>query len=323
VLHYTLGLLVVVGALAGTGTQGTAQSPSDLMPSPDVFTGWTPGEGRRVSDAGGLYDYMNGGAEVYIDYGFEDLAVGEWTSPEGDPLKVEVYRLRAPKSAYGLYTQDTWGEEIDVGQGGRVQGGTLRFWKGEYFVRVFMWRGYQDHGAVILGAGRSVAERIGTRGAVPRMVSCLPQKGLADGGLHFFHTALTLGTFYYLSEGNPLGLSGETDGVIGEYELEDGNLAFLVLVAYPDRERAARAFDDLVGLEKAKGQVTEPRAADVAFGQDDGLWRMISVWPPFVILALDGPTREVCREFVDRVRANLEAGCRMEAKTDSCGQTMD
>ncbi len=287
----------------------------DLLPAADELAGWEAGKRRTVSSSRGLYDYMNGGAEIYIDYGFHDLAVGEWTFPGGDPLKVEVYRMGRPKSAFGMFTQDTWGKPVEIGQGGQIQGGTLRFWKGSYFVRVFMWRGYQDHLTEIMDMGRAVADGIPNIGAVPVLVSFPPAEGLAEGGLHFFHTALTLGTFYYLSEGNPLALSEDTDGVIGEYLLDDQPV-FLTLLSYPDAEGAEHGFE---GFVRASGSdpvsIEEDKNNRRTFTvEEDKLWRKIVKAHSYVVLVLDCPSEDSCDALLDDALADLEGFVRMETR---------
>jgi len=313
-LRWGILLLCILGPAVDPVAARSAAPPEspvrtiDLLPAEDELPGWKAGERRTISSARGLYDYMDGGAEIYLDYGFQDLAVGEWTSPDGDPLKVEVYRMGRPKSAYGMFTQDTWGDAADVGQGAQIQGGTLRFWKGSYFVRVFMWRGYKENSATIMETGRSVAARIKREGELPALVSVLPVDSRVEGGLHFFHTALTLDAFYYLSDDNPLALSGDTDGVIGEYMLGEDTV-FLIVVSYPDGEGAGAAFENFV---RAAGTGAELRRCDPGTGrdvlayEDGGLWRKVVKWNSYLTLAMDGPSADSCDALIAGVEANLE-----------------
>jgi len=301
-------LSVLLATSPASAAENVQVNTIDLLPAEDELPGWGPGERRTVSSSRGLYDYMNGGAEVYLDYGFQDLAVGEWISPGGDPLKVEVYRMGSAKSAYGMFTQDTWGEDTDVGRGAQIQGGILRFWKGEYFVRVFMWRGYEEYLTTIRETGRSVARRITSEEDVPALVSLLPVKGRVPGGVHFFHTSLTLSTFYYLSEKNPLGLSDLTDGVIGEYELAGEGQVFLVLVSYPDVTSAAEALE---GFRREAGTgadiLTEgQRGRGAVIVEDEGLWRKAVQRNAYLALALDCPSRDSCGAMIATLESRLE-----------------
>jgi len=50
-----------------------------------------------------LFGYMNGGAELYLEYGFDRLVVSE-IDIDGTEYKVEVYKMDDPEAAYGIYS---------------------------------------------------------------------------------------------------------------------------------------------------------------------------------------------------------------------------
>lgn len=57
---------------------------------------------RTFTDAS-LYGYINGGAELYLEYGFDTLIVTELVC-EGRDLKLEVYRMKDPEAAFGIFS---------------------------------------------------------------------------------------------------------------------------------------------------------------------------------------------------------------------------
>lgn len=54
-----------------------------------------------------LYGFMNGGSELFLEYGFRDLKALELTY-KGIPFTVEVYRMPSPEDAFGIYSQHTF-----------------------------------------------------------------------------------------------------------------------------------------------------------------------------------------------------------------------
>ncbi len=50
-----------------------------------------------------LYGYINGGAELYLEYGFDTLIVTEVVS-EGRDIRVEAYRMKDPEAAFGIFS---------------------------------------------------------------------------------------------------------------------------------------------------------------------------------------------------------------------------
>lgn len=51
----------------------------------------------------GLYGFMNGGSDLFYEYGFQKLTVTELTF-EGFKYSLEVYRMDCPLNAYGIYS---------------------------------------------------------------------------------------------------------------------------------------------------------------------------------------------------------------------------
>jgi hypothetical protein len=50
-----------------------------------------------------LYGYINGGAELYLEYGFDTLVVTELVR-NGRDIKVEIYRMKDKEAAFGIFS---------------------------------------------------------------------------------------------------------------------------------------------------------------------------------------------------------------------------
>ncbi len=57
----------------------------------------------RTFTATSLYGYINGGAELYLEYGFDTLLVTELVI-EGSDIKAEVYRMKDAEAAFGIFS---------------------------------------------------------------------------------------------------------------------------------------------------------------------------------------------------------------------------
>jgi len=51
----------------------------------------------------GLYGFMNGGADLYLEYGFSELIYRELTY-RGEDFSVELYKMRSPEDAFGIHS---------------------------------------------------------------------------------------------------------------------------------------------------------------------------------------------------------------------------
>ncbi|MFV0420071.1 MAG: DUF6599 family protein [Dysgonomonas sp.] len=58
---------------------------------------------ERKFNASGLYGFMNGGTDQFLEYGVKELVVRD-ISYKSDDYTVEVYEMASPKDAYGIYS---------------------------------------------------------------------------------------------------------------------------------------------------------------------------------------------------------------------------
>jgi hypothetical protein len=58
-------------------------------------------------DGESLWGYMNGGADIYLEYGFDILRVQEFEG-EGENIKLELFKMDNPVSAFGIYSLKTY-----------------------------------------------------------------------------------------------------------------------------------------------------------------------------------------------------------------------
>ena len=69
---------------------------------------WSRLEAPEIFDSKNIFDYMNGGAELYLGYRFQRLEVYEYALSDRDRIVVELYFMATSDDAYGLLSLD-WG----------------------------------------------------------------------------------------------------------------------------------------------------------------------------------------------------------------------
>jgi hypothetical protein len=60
-------------------------------------------EVTRTFSESSLYGYINGGAELYLEYGFDTLVVTELNGG-GSDISVEIYRMKDDEAAFGIFS---------------------------------------------------------------------------------------------------------------------------------------------------------------------------------------------------------------------------
>ena len=208
---------------------------------PTEVAGWRPLDEGQIYDTESIYSYIDGHAEVYLAYGMVRCLSRRYSGPEGEPdIVLDLFEQASPADAFGVFTHDRDGEEVDIGQGGLFRHGWLSFWKGHWFGSVYAEGESEASIEAVLALGRAAADAINEVGDVPPLVAELPADGLDPRSVRYLHTQEILNGVVYLGYENALRFGPEVDAVVGRYQRPDGG-GWLLLVDYPDDASAELA----------------------------------------------------------------------------------
>jgi hypothetical protein len=84
----------------------------DGSPFPDV-EGWTQASDVRLYDADNLWEYINGAAELYVEYEVQSCATADLSS-DHLTVTVDLYDMGTPLNAFGVYSRERAGDTIAV-----------------------------------------------------------------------------------------------------------------------------------------------------------------------------------------------------------------
>jgi hypothetical protein len=269
---------------------------------PAEISGWKTGREDQVFGRDNIFDYMDGGGEVYLAFDFRFLFVREYVKTAAPSIVVEIYQMSSSEDAFGVFTQDTDGDEVKAGQDGLYAGGLLRFWKSDIFVRILADQDTQEAKSTVLKLGGVIEASIIREGKRPQLISVLPAEGLRPKSLRYFHTLISLNAHYYLANVNILSLSPETQAVLARYD-KDGAQARLLLVSYPSGEKALDAcgrFVEMYLLERfVPGGRVRPKKLE------NGKFAGIVRKDKYLIITLDADDKALLEWLVKQVSVNL------------------
>jgi hypothetical protein len=140
--------------------------------------GWKRSGNIQVFTSENLFDYIDGAAELYLNYDFHQLQVAEYQDQEETIIAIEIYRHKTPLHAFGIYSQERLkeGSFLDIGAQGYVKGMTLNFIIGPYYVKINAYLGESKTQEVLQHFGKKVAEQLGGTASLPGILSCFPEK---------------------------------------------------------------------------------------------------------------------------------------------------
>jgi len=212
------------------------------MQLPQEFLGWKTDGADQVFTRQTIFDYMDGGGEIYLGYDFRRLDEREYAKPGAPRIIAEVYSMGSSEDAYGIFSHDTDGQPVDIGLGALYSAGLLRFWKDRYFVRLQPEDETPEVKAAVMALGKQIAEQIPQAGSPPALLQALPPAGLISSSVHYFHTAVSLNIHYFIDNANLLNLNARTEALLAQYQ-QSNDKPRLLIIRYPSSGEARTALD--------------------------------------------------------------------------------
>lgn len=171
---------------------------SKFLPREGEAGAWKPVGEVQAFRGDDLYIYINGGAEIYHEYGFKQAVVQDYQSQKGKELSLEIFEMKTPESAYGMFTfkKSVSGKEVEVGGEGQLADYYLNFWKGNYVVTITGFDDEKDTIEGLLQVARAADKKIEERSAKPGLLSLLPDTDLSTTSLKYFRGPLGLYNSY-------------------------------------------------------------------------------------------------------------------------------
>lgn len=190
-----------------------------------------------------LYDYIDGGAELYLAFDFVRATTFAYTAgpdDEIDQIKVDVFDMGSPRGAFGVFAHGRETIAAEVGQGSDYGGGLLTFWKHRWFVSVLGYPETESKRRAAYELGRAIAALIPETGTPPALLGALPRPGLVEASPRTFHHHLLQNDYVFVSHENPLRIGNDTEAVLARY-VRQGERHVLMLVDYPTEAEARKA----------------------------------------------------------------------------------
>lgn len=122
-----------------------------------------------------LYQYIDGGADIYLLYDFKVLLHQDFKSG-GAELTADIYDMGKPEDAFGMYAAERSPQYkfVAIGIEGYRSRGTLNFLQGHYYVKLAGSGASAD--ALLDQFARILSQRIGGTRTLPALLAQLPRE---------------------------------------------------------------------------------------------------------------------------------------------------
>jgi Family of unknown function (DUF6599) len=269
---WSRGVAAVLAVLS-LAASGPARPPAGhqetlraFLPADGAVPGWSRDGEAQVFVGEDLFTYIDGGAEIYREYGFSRVVVQDYKSAAGTSISLEVFEMASPAAAYGMFTfkRSGRGRTLPLGSGAELEDYYLNLWRGRYLATL---TGFDASAKTVEGLealAAAVAKGLGEAAAEPSLVAALPGEGLRPQSVKYLKGLLGLNNIYPFHTGRGLDF---VEAVKGDYP--DG--ALLLILEYASAPAGEAAWSELGAFLKSSDRFTaEPSggSGDVAIFRD-------------------------------------------------------
>lgn len=256
----------IVLLVMGIYIYGSESALTVYLPRAGELPGWDAAAEPEYAEGEDLFLLINGGAEVYHEYGFKRTVSQGFKSKNGKSFNLEIYEMRDPAAAYGVYTFKTGdsGKPVPVDGEGLLEDYYLNFRKGNFLVTVIGFDSEAETISGIIAAAKVVAAKIKTDRSRPELVRMLPDKPgspLKPNGIKYIKGNLGLFNTYEFDSRNIFNLQ---EGVIGDY----GDFK-LFIFKYRSAAECGKWFEFAAKSLETNNRFRDFKPAGVAFSMMD------------------------------------------------------
>jgi hypothetical protein len=303
-LWLTIFLSLVLFLDSQNATSRAEEGLSALLPTASEIDNWKRNLDFEEYKGEDLFFYINGGAEIYHEYGFERVIVQDYQNRNGRSASLEVYKMSSADSAYGMYTfkSSGKGQELNVGHGCKLQDYYLNFWKGQYLVTI---TGFDAETETIDGL-KSIANvvdkkiRTQANAEMPVIYSRLPQEDLDAQSVKYFMGNLGLVNSYPFANTDIFKIQ---EGIKGTYS--DGYDIYIL--EYKNAEASQMAFDNAKKEFKdaVKYQNITAGQDHIEIEDDSGIQIVVQPYHTFILIVLGTQSPEQATQILENLKNHI------------------
>lgn len=231
--------LFFLSLLSGEIVRSEAKNVSSLASLLPEILKWNLSEKPEMFLPETLFEYINGAAEIYLVYDFQELIVAQYGKQDSPAsLTLEIYDMGKEKNSFGIYSAERFpdGNFLSIGNGGYVEEGALNFIASQYYLKLLCFDCEGDSENILNKFSQEIMEKVKEPKGLPILLSSFPQKGLVKNSEKFILR-------------NFLGYSFLHDGYIASYKLDDLEFNCFIIEG-EDVEDAQNMLNQYLGKKK-------------------------------------------------------------------------
>jgi hypothetical protein len=276
-----------------------------LLPADGDVEGWQK-KGEPLSFSGEeLFEHINGGADIYYEYGFVTLVVQHYV--KGDKaVSIEIYDMGDVAGGFGIYSYGRHPtlSQIQVGGEGIVHSNGLNFWRDRYNVDIRKMGPGEIFADEFLALAKAIDQKIGsTTKDEPQIMKLLPPENMVARSAVFARGRLGISNQVYVAAQDLFGLEEGEGAAIARYRV--GQPEFSVIVAEYESEAARREAFARMRAHFLGNEST--REKEFAVSPMPGKHHAVREHGNRLLFVANADTKEHALGMLDRISSHLDA----------------
>jgi hypothetical protein len=154
--------LGVCAGLAVAVADGGDRAIVPILPGAAETRPWVPDGPAQIAEGQDLFALINGGAELFLRYGFERAAVQSYNLGGGRHIQAEVYLMQTPDGATAVFARKVGPGDLPltIGDSGVRGEYYVLFRRGRFFITVAAGDANPDAKTAMLRIARAIEKRI-------------------------------------------------------------------------------------------------------------------------------------------------------------------
>jgi hypothetical protein len=129
-----------------------------------------------------LWEYINGGAELYHLYGFVKVTTADYMADDREYI-LDIYEFDHSDNAFGLYSaiRPEGAEALSMGVAGFVTGSSLELLKGKYLFRITVFEESDETQSAMRAAAAEIEPKLAGTNEIPALFGSFPSENVVAG----------------------------------------------------------------------------------------------------------------------------------------------
>jgi hypothetical protein len=221
-------------------------SDAEIQPPDNLAGQWLLSDQVMTYNGQNLYGHINGGAELFLEFGFDQLSVFEYQYQQYQ-IELEIYKMKSERAALGIYLAKSgqMAKDSRIDAENIMTPYQIMLTKGKYFIQINNFSGQSAHSEIMIDLANRISRRI--KGNTPKNIfTNLPHENLIRNSQRLFCGPYSLQSIYTFGEDDILQLQGKIFGIAADYQGSSGETHTMLFVDYGETSLARTAYNHII-----------------------------------------------------------------------------